>query len=58
MPLLAEDQVKADLTQLFDLVLSGELKVLEPQRFSLDRASETHRLIDRRQSMGKVVLTP
>lgn len=58
LPLLAEDQVKTDLAQLFDLALSGRLKVLEPQRFSLDQASEAHRLIDARQSMGKVVLIP
>ena len=58
LPLLAEAEVKADLAGLFDLALSGRLKVLEPQGFSLDQASAAHRLIDDRQSTGKVVLLP
>jgi NADPH2:quinone reductase len=58
LPLLAEDQVKTDLAHLFGLVLSGRLKVPAPQRFSLDQASEAHRLIDERLSTGKVVLLP
>jgi NADPH2:quinone reductase len=58
LPLLAEDEVKADLAQLFNLVLSGGLKILEPQCFSLDQASAAHRLIDQRLSTGKVVLLP
>lgn len=58
LPLLTEAEVKADLAGLFDLALSGRLKVLEPQGFSLDQAGAAHRLIDDRQSTGKVVLLP
>jgi NADPH2:quinone reductase len=58
LPLLSKDKVKADLSHLLDLTLSGQLKLLPPARFPLDQASDAHRLIDQRRNTGKVVLLP
>jgi NADPH2:quinone reductase len=58
LPLLSKDEVKADLSHLFDLALSGRLTVLPMARFPLNRASDAHRLIDARHNTGKVVLLP
>jgi len=58
LPLLAPETVKADLAHLFDVAVSGGLKILPGTRFPLDQASEAHRLIDARRSTGKVVLVP
>lgn len=58
LPLLSKDEVKADLSHLFDLALSGRLTVLPAVRFPLDQASDAHRLIDARRNPGKVVLVP
>jgi NADPH:quinone reductase len=58
LPLLAPETVKADLAHLFDLAVSGGLRIPPGARFPLDQASGAHRLIDARRSMGKVVLMP
>lgn len=58
LPLLAPEAVKADLAHLFDLAVSGGLKILPGARFPLGQASDAHRLLDARRSTGKVVLVP
>lgn len=56
IPLLTPQNVKEDLAELFALVATGELKVVIDGRYPLDQASEAHRAIDDRRTMGKVVL--
>lgn len=58
LPLLSPELVRADLGELFRLAATGELKVVLGGSYPLDRASEAHRSIEERRSLGKVVLVP
>jgi alcohol dehydrogenase len=48
-----------DVTALLDMVGDGTLKpVLNPERFPLERAADAMRVLEDRQSFGKVVIEP
>ncbi|KFJ91856.1 quinone oxidoreductase [Pseudomonas sp. 1-7] len=44
--------------ELFDVVLSGAVKILINQRFALKDAAEAHRAMESRKTMGSLVLLP
>jgi NADPH2:quinone reductase len=50
--------VEAAMAELADYVSSGQLTVNIAGTFSLDQAGETHRLLEGKQSMGKLVILP
>jgi NADPH:quinone reductase len=58
LPLLTHTSLKADLTHVFELAQSGELKVLAGEAFPLERAAEAHYALESRRTTGKVILTP
>jgi NADPH2:quinone reductase len=58
LPLLTPDTLKADLGRLFAEAANGRLKVIQGGRYLLDRAADAHRAVERRQTVGKVVLIP
>jgi acryloyl-coenzyme A reductase len=47
-----------DLTDCFELVRRGALKVVIDRRLPLERAAEAHRLLAERRVFGRVVLVP
>lgn len=57
-PLLTPDGLRDGLAHLFGLAASGEMKVTIGGAFPLEQAGEAHRLLESRQSLGKIVLTP
>jgi len=57
-PLLTPESLKADLSELFDLVRRGELKVTISRRYRLDQVAQAHHLLESRGSMGKLLLVP
>jgi NADPH2:quinone reductase len=50
--------VDAAMVELADYVASGKLTVNIAGTFGLDQAGETHRLLEEKQSMGKLVILP
>ncbi|MDF2995497.1 MAG: putative quinone oxidoreductase [Xanthobacteraceae bacterium] len=58
LPLLTPANVHADLTALFDLAVTGGLKVVHGGSNRLDQAAEAHRALEERRSSGKIVLIP
>lgn len=58
LPLLAQENPRDDLANLFELSASGELKVVHGGRYPLAQAAEAHQVVESRQSVGKVVLVP
>jgi NADPH2:quinone reductase len=58
LPLLTPDTLKTDLGWLFDEAAHGRLKVIQGGRYLLDRAADAHRAVERRETVGKVVLIP
>jgi NADPH2:quinone reductase len=58
LPLLTPDTLKTDLGWLFDEAANGRLKVIQGGRYLLDRAADAHRAVERRETVGKVVLIP
>lgn len=56
-PLLTPASLKAELGQLFDLAVSGELKVTINGTFPLAEAALAHQAIEERGTIGKLVLT-
>jgi NADPH:quinone reductase len=58
LPLLTPDTLKADLGRLFAEAANGRLKVIQGGRYLLDRAADAHRAVERRETVGKVVLFP
>jgi NADPH2:quinone reductase len=50
--------VDAAMVELADYVASGKLTVNIAGAFSLDQAGETHRLLEGKKSMGKLVILP
>ncbi len=55
-PLLTPANLRSGLAELFDLAVTGELKVTIGERFPLDRAADAHRALEGRGTMGKLVL--
>jgi NADPH2:quinone reductase len=58
LPLLTPDTLKADLGWLFAEAADGRLKVIQGGRYLLDRAANAHRAVERRETVGKIVLIP
>jgi NADPH2:quinone reductase len=58
LPLLTPDMLKDDLGWLFAEAADGRLKVIQGGRYLLDRAADAHRAVERRETVGKVVLIP
>jgi NADPH2:quinone reductase len=58
LPLLTPDTLKADLGWLFVEAANGRLKVIQGGRYLLDRAADAHLTMERRKTVGKVVLIP
>lgn len=58
LPLLSLESVRRDLTELFDLVAAGTIKVLQGGAFPLHEAAHAHAAIESRSVSGKVVLNP
>jgi NADPH2:quinone reductase len=52
------DLVVPALKKLFQYVLAGQLQVQVHHRFPLEEAAAAHRLMETRQSTGKIVLLP
>lgn len=50
--------VEAASTELFDLVVSGKIRIEIGQRFALDQAAEAHRALEGRRTTGSTVLVP
>ena len=57
-PLLSLETLRNDLTELFDLVASGALRLVIGAKFPLENAAAAHRAIETRSTEGKVVLSP
>jgi NADPH:quinone reductase len=58
LPLLNAATLKEDLSSLFNLAQSGNLKVLIGGRYPLANAAGAHRALENRLTTGKVVLIP
>lgn len=58
LPLLTPDTLKADLGWLFSEATNGRLKIVQGGRYLLDQAADAHRVVERRETVGKVVLIP
>lgn len=56
LPLLQAGDVHRDLADLFRRVTSGRLQPVIGARFPLEQGVDAHRLLESRNSMGKVVL--
>jgi NADPH2:quinone reductase len=57
-PLLTPERLKADLTELFELTVNGQLKVTIGGIYPLMGAADAHRALERRLTTGKLVLVP
>lgn len=57
-PLLTPESLRTDLAALFDLVVSGALRVTIGGSYPLARVAEAHRDLEQRGTMGKLVLQP
>ena len=53
----ARDELEQSASELFDLVLSGKVKIEIGQTFSLRDAAEAHRALEGRKTTGSTVLT-
>lgn len=58
VPLLDPHRLRTDLAELFDLAVSGKLKVTLGGVFSLEQLAEAHRAMEQRATIGKLVLVP
>ncbi|MEP7454147.1 zinc-binding dehydrogenase [Phyllobacterium sp. SB3] len=58
IPLLTPEIVRSDLAELFGLAANGQIRVVIGGSFPLSQASEAHRKIDERATVGKIVLLP
>ncbi|WP_299722200.1 zinc-binding dehydrogenase [Devosia sp.] len=50
--------LEQDFAELYALVAAGSLKPLIAHRLPLAEAASAHRLIESRQSVGKIILAP
>lgn len=57
-PLLTPEYLRNDLTELFDLAVSGQLKVTIGGVYPLEQVSQAHKVLEQRGTTGKLVLVP
>jgi len=50
--------LQEELSSLFDLAQTGNLKVLIGSRYPLEQVAEAHRALENRLTTGKIVLIP
>ena len=55
---LTHDEIAWRMNELFEAVISGDLKVTVDQIFSLDQAEAAHEYLEARKTRGKVLLVP
>ncbi len=55
-PLLTAERVRTGLTELFEMVRSGQLSVTVGGAYPLSQAAEAHRALEGRGTTGKIVL--
>jgi NADPH:quinone reductase len=55
---LTSEGLRGGLAELFDLAVRGEIKVTIGATYPLDRAADAHRALEKRGTMGKLVLVP
>src|ERR1700751_3256946 len=58
LPLLDAVPLQEELSRLFDLAQTGNLKVLIGGRYPLEQVAEAHRALENRLTTGKIVLIP
>ncbi|KAA6488574.1 zinc-binding alcohol dehydrogenase family protein [Agrobacterium sp. SHOUNA12C] len=58
LPLLSPDNIRSDLTELFELAANQRIRVPQGGQFSLREAWRAHEAIERRAVSGKIVLVP
>jgi NADPH:quinone reductase len=58
LPLLTQDNLKADLAWLFGQAANGRLRVLQGGRYSLEQVADAHLALESRATVGKIVLVP
>jgi NADPH:quinone reductase len=58
LPHLTPETLRADLAELFDLTVSGDLRVTIGGTYPLARAADAHRALGDRKTVGKLVLVP
>jgi NADPH2:quinone reductase len=51
------DELEHSANELFEMILSGKVKVEIGQRFALKDAADAHRAMEARQTTGSTVLT-
>lgn len=57
-PLLTPASLRQSLEHLFALAVSGKIKITIGGSFPLNQVAEAHRLVENRETIGKVVLHP
>jgi NADPH:quinone reductase len=57
-PLLTAQTLRAELAELFELAVRGELRVRIGGAYPLEREADAHRALQRRGTTGKLVLVP
>ena len=58
LPLLTPANVRADLVALFELAITGGVRIVRGVDYRLDQATEAHRALEQRRSSGKIILVP
>ncbi|OBZ92247.1 NADPH:quinone oxidoreductase [Pararhizobium polonicum] len=58
LPLLSPENLRRDLSELFDLAAAGMIKVVQGGAFPLHEAARAHAAIESRSTSGKIVLNP
>ena len=53
----ARDELETAARELFEMVETGKVKIEIKQRFALKDASEAHRALEARETIGSTVLT-
>ena len=56
--LIEHEKMRGDLAELFDLAVTGALRVPIGGRYPLDQAAAAHRALADRRTTGKLILCP
>lgn len=52
------DKLKADVSKLFELYLSGKIKMIIDSKFAFSKVGEAMHRMHSRQNVGKIILIP